>query len=93
MSGGVLTVGEVARLLGRRPEWLSPARRAALEAAGFPRPLPGVSRPTYARAAVLAWLSGVAPAPSPAPAPAEGSEGGEDWARILDRRAAQLAGR
>ena len=93
MSGSVLTVAEVARLLGRRPEWLSPARRTELEAVGFPAPLAGVSRPTYARQAVMAWLAGGAPAPAPVPVPAADVDGGEDWARILDRRAAQLAGR
>lgn len=52
-----ISAAEVAELLGiRRATFLR--KRGAMQAAGFPRPLPlGLPTPVYSRALVLAWIA------------------------------------
>ncbi len=62
-----VTKREIARLGGPSVDTLSRAsKRASLEAAGFPAPLPGLRPMRWPRAAVEAFLNGPAVAPAPA---------------------------
>lgn len=65
MTGQLLTTREVCRLLRRTSGWFY-ANRAALEAEGFPKPLPVVGR--YSADAVAAWIKSSGGAPVDAPA-------------------------
>lgn len=60
----VLNAAGVARLLGRRTAESFHNRRAALEASGFPRKLPGING--WSRPAIMRWLEVNGAAPSPA---------------------------
>lgn len=50
----VLKAAELAELLGWRTEQSFHANRATLEAAGFPKKLPGIN--AWSRACVLRWI-------------------------------------
>lgn len=67
MPRPVVKVDEVAELLGYRSARSFYNRRRELEAAGFPRKLPGING--WSRAAIMRWIEngGEAPAPEPEP--------------------------
>lgn len=69
MTPLTVTKHEIQALGGPSADLLSRAdRRAQLQAAGFPAPLPGMRRPLrWSRAAVTAWLSGAVAVPPPPP--------------------------
>lgn len=85
----VLTAAEVARLLRYRTAARFYDRRRELEAAGFPRPLPGLGRLRYSRVAVEAWLRN--PAATPVAPLTLSAEAQAEVSDVLARRAAAIA--
>jgi predicted DNA-binding transcriptional regulator AlpA len=89
----LLTVQDMAQALGVS---MSAMYRAlpVLADAGFPQPLPGLGK-RWDPEAVAAWLASrrtAPPAPPPAPPAAAPEDDIATWQRLLDGRAADIAG-
>lgn len=82
----VLTLDETAAFLRLEPERFRRKRRA-LEARGFPRPLPGLA--SYARAAVEAYVAGAVASPADGAARRPGRAAND--VEIVDDMEASLA--
>jgi predicted DNA-binding transcriptional regulator AlpA len=84
----VLTLRQAALRIGRTVPWLYKAKnRKALEARGFPPPLPTPGQIRYDGEAIDRWLDAQMP---PALRPTSQSPG-DQWASELDKRAATIA--